>query len=43
MLDGVVARQATVYSLFCEICFQGKDKIDLGSSRHTGGEIVSTI
>jgi len=34
----VVARHTRVYSLYCETCWQEKDTVELGSSRHRGVE-----
>ena len=41
--DGVVARHTRVYSLYCEIYWQEKDTVELGSSGHRGVEILSTM
>ena len=42
-LDWLVARHTRAYSVDCEIWWQEKDKVELGSSRHRGLEILSTM
>ena len=39
----MVARHTRVYSLYCEISWQEKDTVELGSSRQRGVEILSTM